>query len=300
MRRFGFLTALVLLGLRLAVGWHFFQEGASKLQGTWSSAGFFSNAKGPLADFYAGLVWDADGRYRLNLDTTLESWDRFRAQVVNHYGLDEAQQKQAARVLEQHEQQLRWVLESNSEEIAKYFRGLERRQQQRARPEMEQVVSLRQQGESLETELRQARGPWLATIDRLWRGYEQQMNAVATPEQAARGPISLERPGRRPFDTEWMDGRVPYFDLLIGVCLILGFCTRPAALAGAGFLALVVSTQWPGAEGAAPTYYQVVELLALLVLAGTGAGRFAGLDYIVEAARLRLFPPRLATQEART
>ena len=41
-------------------------------------------------------------------------------------------------------------------------------------------------------------------------------------------------------------------------------------------------------------------MLALLVIAATGAGRFAGLDYIVEAVRLRLFPPKLATQETQS
>ena len=76
----------------------------------------------------------------------------------------------------------------------------------------------------------------------------------------------------------------------------LGFLGYALAPSGALFLASVVATQWPGAEGAMPTYYQVVEMLALLVVAATGAGRFAGLDFFVEAARLRLFPPQQATQ----
>lgn len=82
---------IVLVTLRLALGWHFFQEGAAKMHGSWSSAGFFSNAKGPFADFYHGLVWDADGRYRLHQKTTLEAWDRFRARIASHYGFDDSQ-----------------------------------------------------------------------------------------------------------------------------------------------------------------------------------------------------------------
>jgi hypothetical protein len=41
----------------------------------------------------------------------------------------------------------------------------------------------------------------------------------------------------------------------------------------------VIASQPPWVTGAAPTYYQIVEFAGLLVLAGTGAGRWAGLDY---------------------
>ena len=51
--------------------------------------------------------------------------------------------------------------------------------------------------------------------------------------------------------------------------------------AGAAFLFSVMLTQWPLAPGAQPIYYQSVEFLALLVLATTGAGKFAGLDFFL-------------------
>ena len=65
----------------------------------------------------------------------------------------------------------------------------------------------------------------------------------------------------------------------VGICLLVGSLTRLAALAGALFLLSVIASQPPWVTGAAPTYYQMVELAGLLVLAGTGAGRWAGLDY---------------------
>jgi hypothetical protein len=52
-----------------------------------------------------------------------------------------------------------------------------------------------------------------------------------------------------------------------------------AAVVGALFLLSVIAAQPPWVTGASPTYYQTVECAALLVLAGTGAGRWAGLDY---------------------
>jgi hypothetical protein len=45
------------------------------------------------------------------------------------------------------------------------------------------------------------------------------------------------------------------------------------------FLLSIIATQPPWLPTAEPTIYQTVELAGLLVLAGTGAGRWLGLDY---------------------
>jgi uncharacterized membrane protein YphA (DoxX/SURF4 family) len=65
----------------------------------------------------------------------------------------------------------------------------------------------------------------------------------------------------------------------VGSCLLLGFFTRLASLAGALFLSAVIASQPPWVPGAESTIYQTVEFAGLLVLAGTGAGRWLGLDY---------------------
>ena len=65
----------------------------------------------------------------------------------------------------------------------------------------------------------------------------------------------------------------------VGLCLLLGLFTRTAAIAGAVFLLSVIATQPPWIATAEPTINQTVELAGLLVLAGTGAGRWLGLDF---------------------
>jgi uncharacterized membrane protein YphA (DoxX/SURF4 family) len=70
--------------------------------------------------------------------------------------------------------------------------------------------------------------------------------------------------------------------ILVGIFLMLGLFTRFWSIVGVGFLCSVISSQWPGWYGAEPTYYQVVELCGLLVLAATNAGRFAGLDFFLD------------------
>jgi uncharacterized membrane protein YphA (DoxX/SURF4 family) len=76
-----------------------------------------------------------------------------------------------------------------------------------------------------------------------------------------------------------VDKVVTWSHVIIGACLVVGLFTPIAALGGAVFLAMVISTQPPWVPGTQDTYYQFVEMFGLLVLAATCAGRWAGLDY---------------------
>jgi uncharacterized membrane protein YphA (DoxX/SURF4 family) len=77
----------------------------------------------------------------------------------------------------------------------------------------------------------------------------------------------------------------------IGLCLILGLATQPAALAGGLFMMAVVMSQpsYPGVVPADPPQLghallinkDFVEMLALWLLAATAVGRWAGLDFFV-------------------
>jgi len=55
-------------------------------------------------------------------------------------------------------------------------------------------------------------------------------------------------------------------------------------------------TQWPGTPGAAPIYYQAIEMVAMLVLAAIGAGQFAGLDFVIRNVRTRTRTPKQETE----
>ncbi len=82
-------------------------------------------------------------------------------------------------------------------------------------------------------------------------------------------------------DTNMINAIVPYFDVAVGLCLLLGLLTPIAALATAVFLGSIFLSQFPPVTGPASSYYQLIECMACLVLAGTAAGRFAGLDYFL-------------------
>jgi uncharacterized membrane protein YphA (DoxX/SURF4 family) len=300
--RYGTVAVVALVALRLAVGWHFYREGADKIiEGNFTSVGFFKTAKGPLVPLYQYFIWDRDGRARLDQQATLDAWTQYRQRVVDHYGFEEQQQEQAERVfayragdpddesaqVNERDGQLTRFFKENKEDIKEYLNGLERRDRNRHDAARQGVESLRGQSEQIEKDLQKKVGPWLSGLDLLWKGYEEDLNNLATEEQAGRGWVKLGKPGRHFLDNIFIDQIIPYFDLLVGACLILGLGTRVMALAGAGFLASIVGTQWPGAPGSIATYYQVIEVFAMLVLAAFGAGRFAGLDFFFDWLRLR-------------
>ncbi|MFO0871171.1 MAG: DoxX family membrane protein [Pirellulales bacterium] len=288
---------MTLLILRLCIGFHFFKEGAGKLTDPKPfSAAFFGAAKGPLAPHFHQLVWDADGRARLDADQTVAAWGAYVERAKSHYGFDAEQVKQADEKLARREEMLRAYLEGIASDVDEYLKGLDRRAANRAEPARVEVPSLRGQSEKIETELKAKRGPWLAELDKQALDLQRDVEQVATPEQrAARGRLPVMKPGRRLLDSESMDRFIPYFDLVLGVLLLVGLFTRPASLVAAAFLASVIVTQWPGAYGAAPTYYQAIEVCALLVLAGANAGRCAGLDSVVDYLRSCCCRPKKAS-----
>jgi uncharacterized membrane protein YphA (DoxX/SURF4 family) len=278
----GWLAAAAIIWLRVVVGLHFVHEGWTKLQRPQPfSAAFFSSAKGPLAKWYHALVWDPDGLFRLDLDATLAQWDDYRQRIVNHYGLDEAQQKKAEEIVKRFQARLRQFLGSRREQIDEYLRWLDRRDANAQDP-ARQLASLRAHDARIAGDLRKLASELLPPIDQMWQDLENELNALATDAQYQRhGRLAIVKPGRRWLDSEAMDRIVPYFDLAVGGLLVVGLLARWAALAGAVFLGAVCLSQWPLAPGAAPIAYQAVEMAALLVLAAVGAGRYLGLDVVV-------------------
>ncbi len=171
----GTLAAVTLVALRLGIGWHFFREGTDKIQDpSWTAAHFFTGSKGPLHPLFEKLVWDVDGKARLNyartaggwptidLQPTVSAWDQYRARVVDHYGFDDKQQKQAETCLRRWEEQLTWYFDTNRDKILEYFHGLDREAANRADAARQQVAALRGQSDTIEAELDGARAPWLA------------------------------------------------------------------------------------------------------------------------------------------
>lgn len=284
----------MLVLLRLTIGWHFYSEGLEKYQaGDWDAAPFFSNAKGPLAPQYRELVWDWDGQIRLDKDQTMVWWATFRDRAGDYYGFSDAQKQQAQANYAKAVEAFDYVLELNCDDLEEYRLGRERVDSLDVDPTRSGVTSLRGQRDTIRREWTAKVAPTLRQLDKIWENYEDTQNAVATIEQTSgRPPLELGRPQTQPIDTLVINKIVPYFDMAIGICLLLGLFTPVAALAAAGFLGSVFLSQYPPTTGPTSTMYQLIECMACLVLAGTGAGRFAGLDFFWHLIVRRVWAPR--------
>ncbi len=286
-RLLSLIGAVMLVLLRISVGWHFYSEGVEKRDlGDWSAAPFFANAKGPFQGEFRNMVWDFDGKLRLNRNANMQSWAIFRDQVISHYGYDDAQKRQAEANYKKAVEQFDWAIGENAGNLEEYELGRERiarlDSDDRERMLRDGVASLGGQRETIRREWSGKAAPTLKQIDLIWKNYEVAQNAVATVEQAnSHRFLRMAKPRTARIDTSVVDGIIPYFDIVVGLMLLFGLFTPVAALAAAGFLGSVFLSQFPPSTGPTSSNYQLIESMACLVLAGTGAGRFAGLDFFL-------------------
>lgn len=285
-RLLGFVAATMLVLLRVSIGWHFYSEGLDKKDaGNWSAAPFFANAKGPFAEEFRQLVWDHDGGLRLDVDNTTAILEDYRLRAAVHYSFDEKQQSLSEKKLKEAMLQFQWVLDENAADLEEFEFG-RARVDKLANDEKEKLIrdgvsSLGGQRDTIRREWTKKGATALKQMDGVWKNFESSIQGIATVDQAAQPPLYLVKPRTNRVDTSIIDPYVPYFDIAVGLCLLLGFFTPLAALAAAGFLGSVFLSQYPPATGPSSSMYQLIEAMACLVLAATGAGRFAGLDYFL-------------------
>ncbi|WP_231742216.1 DoxX family protein [Stieleria varia] len=286
-RLLGLIGITMLVLLRISIGWHFHSEGAAKYrQGDWDAAPFFSNAKGPLADHFRSKVWDYQGKFRRDASLTQWWFGQFVDEAAYYYSFTDQQKQAAADALTHAMENHELILDDYADDLEEYELGLKRLESYKDKPERSGVESLSEQVETVRKENDAKLKPALREFDQLWSSFEAQINGIGLqPYQPHErpAPVPMGKPlGDEGMDTSVINKIVPYFDLTIGWCLILGFFTPVAALAAAFFLGSVFMSQYPPATGPTSSYYQLVECMACLVLAGTGAGRFAGLDFFLQ------------------
>ena len=139
---------------------------------------------------------------------------------------------------------------------------------------------------TLKAEVIRMRSELLADLE---KPMQETLQSVLTDEQKRMGPVPIPVANHL-----WEQGRLGWIDWItrygltaVGACLLLGLFTRSACLAGAAFLVLfylaMPALPWlpesPKAEG----HYvfinkNIIETLALLTLATTRSGWWAGVD----------------------
>ncbi len=317
-RYLGTFVIFALVFLRLAIGWHFFREGAQKvkydrhdgkLRMTFSSEPFLAQAKGPLAKWFhaqapgdhgydellaaprqnkpSDAKKDADPPYKAWADRIKTDWAVLRDDVKALPGLSNEQQKRVDEIYKQHVDQLDEYLTGEKDAIVEYQHELSRLSDWKNAPETGEVpfVDERVATKSAET-IGQGR-TWADEVRTIEADYISDLREVLNTEQRADDDVNsnLESAvtSTKAERLYMVNLGATVLTLGVGICLLVGLFTRLASILGALFLLAVVASQPPWLPDTVPTMNQIIEMAGLLVLAGTGAGRWAGLDFFTYA-----------------
>ncbi len=318
----GLLAVVALVALRLALGCHFLYEGLwkTKPKNNFTAAPFLTLAKGPIAPLFYAMVPDIDARQRLGVTgpsakaeagevrkgepspaAITDRWAEMRREFVAFYGPVDPESKLSAaadKTYERFRKQLKEYFEENSKEILAHFASLDRFRNDKERNQDAPFQKQRHWDRMME--LRQESGKWVKDIEAQETAFLNSLDDLLSTEQKQLGRPPASWNPLKWDQMELINFAVTYSLLAIGLCLMLGFCTPLAALGGAAFMCFVVMTQ-----PAFPTIYphdppvvghallinkDFIEMLALLVVAGTCAGRWGGLDFFLCRTLKRFCP----------
>jgi uncharacterized membrane protein YphA (DoxX/SURF4 family) len=353
----GFLTVVLLVALRVVIGWHFFQEGLSHQRDPhWSSEGFLRQAKGPLSKYFKTWTpefhqWDRllavpmepgpmalpsegnpagdmkeagqkavvpetaktlpnegdpqGGGTAPKLQRPAESgtfgkwyqqivydWSQHLHDLANYYHFSDEQNRDSHRVLAHYRDKLGELLRENETDIAAYRHQLYRNTEIAGQPGAEQIpyekarLARREQNPTGEQGISVGSSPaeWRGDVEALEQNWVADMLAMRTAEQLKLGAMPDIKS-----DLKRIDTAITWLLIVGGGLLVVGLFTRLSAAVLALFLLAVMATQPPWIAGTVETYYQGVEFVALLALATSPVGRWAGLDFFVHHVLLRPF-----------
>ena len=294
----GFLGALFLVLLRIAIGWHFLTEGLDKIESTrygkqpFSAEVYLRNSAGPLAPQFRRILPDADGLALLDQARLKSGWSETSERIANHYGFTADQKSKAKALLEQGNT---WAdvwfnASDNREAREKYLSELDKVEETERNPDA--LAYQRERAWETRRTLEGDRRKLTAPLIEKGQELADAVVALKTPEQQASA-------GNYSAPLSFLDVAnllTTYGLIAIGGCLILGFLTPFAAICATAFLALLYFSipPWPNlppnpkAEG----HYWIVnknlvELIACLLIAVTASGHWFGLDALFFGARRR-------------
>jgi uncharacterized membrane protein YphA (DoxX/SURF4 family) len=264
-----------------------------------SAAPFLKSASGPFRPLFRGLVTDADGLERLTRESVAARIDARYREIAGHFSLTAEQQSKLRVARDQIKTSVAAVLADPAftTRLADYRVMRDRVRADAARLDAPFT------GERLEADrgkLDLIAAELLAFVNEPLTELEAQTQALLSADQMRAGPPPPAG------ETRFLNWMVKWGLVGVGVCLLAGLFTQPAALGAVTFLAMFyfAAPPWPGLPVAAGDgHYLIVnrnliELFAALALATLPTGCWAGLDFWIHrfttAAVARHEEPALA------
>jgi uncharacterized membrane protein YphA (DoxX/SURF4 family) len=253
-------------------------------------------------------------------------WDDYLNRFIVHFSLDPDQQERAKTILQwQKDQTVHWLTERSGGIgwlLSGQWTDFERPSFKRTFPtgsfdvnisiservtefqrKLEELRALQEPNDTFDKDVEKGRRPAVraevqalrAELQGLLNDRTGQMQKMLTDWVAPKDQVQTRGPVPAPpkhWLIRWLDQGTRWGLLIIGGCLLLGFLSRSASLAGAIFLFMTLLTHpplpWlpdpPNAEG---HYFfvskNVIEMLALLMLSCIPSGRWCGIDALIHA-----------------
>jgi len=273
------LTRILLVVLRLSIGWFFVAEGLEKIHPhptanvkEWTSAGYLRQSSGPLSPFFQ---WQAGGNAdeialeRLTVTGDQVSpglrsdWEEYLARFADHYNLTDAQKAEARKKLDESlDNAAKWLTNTTSRKeldknaafpsasFAPRKSPAERIADYRAKVAeyrlAENEANLAFGNDVYKAQLRTWKAEAAKMRDGLLGDLEAPMRkaleGVLTDDQKLMAAVPPPPP---PPILRWTDTLVKYGLLVAGAGLMLGLFTRLSCLGGAVFLVLLYLTLPP-------------------------------------------------------
>ncbi|MDO4570837.1 MAG: DoxX family membrane protein [Planctomycetia bacterium] len=347
--RIGMLSVILLVALRLSIGWHFLYEGVWKVDNsdTFSALPFLTLSKGPFAPIFYAMAPDLDGKLRLKAEGVDATWHEMKdvkvdvvpnkdipegvvPEVKSSYNLEEksgtiavypAYYKEVEKIYhfamseykpdenQKKELQVAWgkyvlaekaAVEADAEGVSAYLEALKRFEDAKNAGNNGPEQMKRLWADMLK--LRREAADFLSVQESLAKSFRNQLYTIFEEQQKVQPlpefvvatdllPFGLNLPFVGKSWTNFLNFAVTWALTLIGACLVLGFCTRLAAIGGGCFLISVLMTQPPWPAIFPPVHPEVghalvvdknfVEMVAIFMLATLPVGRWGGLDFFV-------------------
>ena len=317
----GLCAVILIVLLRIAIGWHFFYEGVHKFdpQADFTAKGFLGAAKGPAAPLFYMMIPDLDGVQRLEIDTidTMDkdgkpvkrksfvayenAWREYYGKFTTHYAKVFEEQPDLKKQIDEIYRRYLVSLHDGAADVESDVKGFkesldrynEMKRNLRNDTEFEQV----RRWDAM-MKYRSEAGTWINMLDGMSDGLQSDMARVISPQLAGTSGEIVTQPEKAIVPNPISKSQLGLLDFTvsisltaIGFCIMVGLCNRLACLGGAVFLLNVILTTWPvpGVHPPLPTAVgnfmfvskDAVELIAMVMLASIPAGRWAGLDYFL-------------------
>jgi uncharacterized membrane protein YphA (DoxX/SURF4 family) len=275
-----------------------------------SSRPFLQASAGPFRPLFRGLAGDVDGLERLEPAAAQAAIDRRYAEIVRHYErvrapLSSEQQEKLAR----YRDSLKTAIAATLSEapIAQRIEDYRKMRERVVATPADDMAFSRDRLEADRRKLDATADELVALVREPVAELAAQAQSMATLEQLAAGP--LPRPAE---PGAWIDAAVRWGLTATGLLLILGLATRVASVAAALQLAAfyLASPPWPHLPAAAVGGHylyvdrNLIELIAVLLIATAGTGRWLGLDALLwkwwRRRRSETEAPRSAPEGAST